>query len=117
MNSSPKARRISASSCRAACTTPRCARSNCSGLSDAFGDSQVPLYVLNVTYPLVDDEVTRFCAGKRAVLVIEEGQPDFIEQNLHCHPAQGGYANQSARQRRAADGGRVHGRGGDRRAC
>jgi indolepyruvate ferredoxin oxidoreductase alpha subunit len=53
------------------------------GLSNAFGDSQVPLYVLNVTYPLVDEEVKRFCLGKRAVLVIEEGQPDFIEQNLH----------------------------------
>ena len=54
------------------------------GLSDAFGDSKIPLYVLNVTYPLVDDEIKRFCAGKRAVLVIEEGQPDFIEQNLHA---------------------------------
>lgn len=53
------------------------------GLSNAFGDTQVPLYVLNVTYPLVDAEVQRFCAGKRAVLVIEEGQPEFIEQNLH----------------------------------
>ncbi len=52
-------------------------------LSNAFGDSQIPLYVLNVTYPLIDDEVKEFCAGKRAVLVIEEGQPDFIEQNLH----------------------------------
>ncbi len=28
-------------------------------------------------------EIKRFCAGKRAVLVIEEGQPDFIEQNLN----------------------------------
>ena len=40
--------------------------------------------MLNVTYPLVDEEVKRFCVGKRAVLVIEEGQPDFIEQNLHA---------------------------------
>jgi indolepyruvate ferredoxin oxidoreductase alpha subunit len=54
------------------------------GLSDAFGDTKVPLYVLNVTYPLIDEEVKRFCSGKRAVLVIEEGQPDFIEQNLHA---------------------------------
>jgi len=54
------------------------------GLSNAFGDSQIPLYVLNVTYPLIDEEVKEFCAGKRAVLVIEEGQPDFIEQNLHA---------------------------------
>ena len=54
------------------------------GLCSAFGDSQLPLYVLNVTYPLVGEEVRRFCAGKRAVLVIEEGQPEFIEQNLHA---------------------------------
>ncbi|HEV3199504.1 MAG TPA: indolepyruvate ferredoxin oxidoreductase subunit alpha [Bryobacteraceae bacterium] len=53
------------------------------GLSDAFGNTRVPLYVLNVTYPLVDDEIQHFCATKRAVLLIEEGQPDFIEQNLH----------------------------------
>ncbi|MFM1990897.1 MAG: hypothetical protein RJA99_3854 [Pseudomonadota bacterium] len=53
------------------------------GLADAFGRSRIPLYVLNVTYPLVDAEVTRFCAGKRAVLLVEEGQPDFIEQALN----------------------------------
>jgi indolepyruvate ferredoxin oxidoreductase alpha subunit len=54
------------------------------GLSNAFGDSKIPLYILNVTYPLVDDEIKRFCIGKRGLLVIEEGQPDFIEQNLHA---------------------------------
>ena len=54
------------------------------GLSDAYGNSRIPLYVLNVTYPLVDAEVVRFCTGKRAVLVVEEGQPDFIEQALHA---------------------------------
>jgi indolepyruvate ferredoxin oxidoreductase, alpha subunit len=54
------------------------------GLADAFGDTRIPMYVLNVTYPLVDEEVLRFCGAKRAVLVIEEGQPDFIEQNLHA---------------------------------
>jgi indolepyruvate ferredoxin oxidoreductase, alpha subunit len=53
------------------------------GLADAFGDTRIPLSVLNVTYPLVDAEVRRFCSGKRAVLIVEEGQPDFIEQNLH----------------------------------
>ncbi len=54
------------------------------GLADPFGNSKIPLYVLNVTYPLVDDEVRRFSDGKRGVLLIEEGQPDFIEQNLHA---------------------------------
>ncbi len=53
------------------------------GLADACGGTEVPLYVLNVTYPLLDDEVAGFCAGKRAVLIVEEGQPEFIEQNLH----------------------------------
>jgi indolepyruvate ferredoxin oxidoreductase alpha subunit len=54
------------------------------GLADPFGNSSIPLYVLNVTYPLVDDEIRRFSQGKRGVLLIEEGQPDFIEQNLHA---------------------------------
>ena len=48
--------------------------------ADIFGSSRIPLYVLNATYPLVPDEWARFCAGKRAVLVVEEGQPEFIEQ-------------------------------------
>ena len=52
------------------------------GLADAFGESRIPLYVLNVTYPIVDAQVTGFCAGKRAVLLVEEGQPAFIEQNI-----------------------------------
>lgn len=54
------------------------------GCSDAFGHTQIPLYVMNVTYPVVDDEIIDFCAGKRAVLLMEEGQPDFLEQNLHA---------------------------------
>jgi indolepyruvate ferredoxin oxidoreductase alpha subunit len=51
--------------------------------ADLFGASRVPLYVLNVAYPLVDDEVVAFCSGKKAVLMIEEGQPDFLEQNIN----------------------------------
>ncbi|GAB4172049.1 MAG: indolepyruvate ferredoxin oxidoreductase subunit alpha [Rhodocyclaceae bacterium] len=53
-------------------------------LADAFGASRIPLYVLNVTYPLVSDEVLRFCRGRRAVLVVEEGQPAFIEEALEA---------------------------------
>jgi len=52
------------------------------GLADAFGNTRVPVYVMNVTYPMVPDEITSFCAGKSAVLVVEEGQPDFIEQAI-----------------------------------
>jgi indolepyruvate ferredoxin oxidoreductase alpha subunit len=53
------------------------------GVADVFGESRIPLYVLNVTYPLVDAEFVRFCAGKRAILVVEEGQPEFIEQAVN----------------------------------
>ncbi|MBB4838537.1 indolepyruvate ferredoxin oxidoreductase alpha subunit [Sphingomonas kyeonggiensis] len=52
-------------------------------LSDAYGNTAIPVYVLNVTYPLIPDEVRDFCAGKRAVLVVEEGQPEFIEHELN----------------------------------
>ncbi|MFN0164705.1 MAG: thiamine pyrophosphate-dependent enzyme [Burkholderiales bacterium] len=49
------------------------------GLADAFGASAVPILCLNVVYPLVPEEITGFCAGKSAVLVVEEGQPEYIE--------------------------------------
>ncbi|WP_320669774.1 indolepyruvate ferredoxin oxidoreductase subunit alpha [Patulibacter defluvii] len=54
------------------------------GCSDPFGNTEVPLYVMNVTYPVVDDEIIEFCSGKRAVLLLEEGQPDYLEQNLNA---------------------------------
>lgn len=53
------------------------------GLSDIYGAAKIPIYCLNVTYPLILDEVTRFCAGKKAVLILEEGQPEFIEHELN----------------------------------
>ncbi|NIM42647.1 MAG: indolepyruvate ferredoxin oxidoreductase [Hydrogenophaga sp.] len=52
------------------------------GLADAFGESRIPMLVLNVTSPLVPEQLERFCEGKRAVLMIEEGQPEYIEQEL-----------------------------------
>jgi indolepyruvate ferredoxin oxidoreductase alpha subunit len=52
------------------------------GLADAFGGCDIPMLVLNVTYPLVPDQVVNFCKNKRAVLVVEEGQPEYIEQDI-----------------------------------
>ena len=52
------------------------------GLADAFGETDIPILVLNVTYPLVPEQVADFCIGKRAVLVVEEGQPEYIEQDI-----------------------------------
>jgi indolepyruvate ferredoxin oxidoreductase, alpha subunit len=54
------------------------------GLADIWGGTRIPLHVLNVTYPLVDEDLAAFCRGKRAVLMVEEGQPDFLEQALHA---------------------------------
>src|SRR4029453_15428050 len=53
------------------------------GLADVFGSLRVPLLVLNVVYPLVPEEITAFCGSKRAVLVVEEGYPDYIEQAVN----------------------------------
>ena len=54
------------------------------GLADAFGTGELPILVLNVTYPLVPDQLRDFCLRKRAVLVIEEGHPAFIEEALQA---------------------------------
>jgi indolepyruvate ferredoxin oxidoreductase, alpha subunit len=54
------------------------------GLADAFGEARIPIYALNVTYPLLPDEIRPFCAGKSAVLMVEEGQPAYIEDALHA---------------------------------
>lgn len=50
------------------------------GLADFQGASRIPVLVLNATYPLVPEEVAAFAAGKKALLIVEEGQPEFIEQ-------------------------------------
>jgi indolepyruvate ferredoxin oxidoreductase alpha subunit len=52
-------------------------------LADLYGASRLPIYVLNVAYPLMPEDVKDFCAGKRAVLVVEEGSPDYVEQQIN----------------------------------
>jgi indolepyruvate ferredoxin oxidoreductase alpha subunit len=37
---------------------------------------------MNVTYPLVPSEITAFASSKRAVLVVEEGQPAYLEDAI-----------------------------------
>jgi indolepyruvate ferredoxin oxidoreductase alpha subunit len=52
------------------------------GLADDFGASRIPILALNVVYPLVPDEMIEFSRNKKALLVVEEGQPEFIEQEI-----------------------------------
>jgi indolepyruvate ferredoxin oxidoreductase, alpha subunit len=79
-------------------------------LADLYGASRIPIYVLNVAYPLVPAEVKEFCATKRAVLVVEEGSPEYVEQQINvilrgaeiptrilgkgCLPKSGDYASE-----------------------
>jgi indolepyruvate ferredoxin oxidoreductase, alpha subunit len=53
------------------------------GLANAFGETDIPIYCLNATYPLIDDEVKGFCLDKEAILMIEDGQPEYIEQSIN----------------------------------
>ncbi len=54
------------------------------GLADIFGATQVPIYCMNVAYPMIPEEVVEFCAGKKRVLVVEEGQPAYIEDAVQA---------------------------------
>ena len=51
-------------------------------LADAFGNTDIPVLALNVVYPLVPEQISGFAAGKKAILVLEEGQPEFIEHEI-----------------------------------
>src|SRR6185503_13513987 len=54
------------------------------GLADAFGAARVPIYCMNVAYPMIPEEIVEFCSGKKRVLVVEEGQPAFIEDAVRA---------------------------------
>ena len=79
------------------------------GLADAFGDSQDS--ALRPERDLPADgrrDSSEFCAGKRAVLMIEEGPAGFHRAEPARHPAQGRRRDHSTRQGHAADGRRIH---------
>ncbi len=59
------------------------------GLSDAYGNTRVPIYCMNVAYPTIAAEVEEFCDGLDAVLVVEEGQPEYLEQSMSTVMARG----------------------------
>ncbi len=54
------------------------------GLADATGNSRVPLLILNAIHPLVPEQIEAFMAGKHHLLVVEEGNPAFIEQQIRA---------------------------------
>ena len=52
------------------------------GAADAFGNSDIPVYCMNMVYPLVTDEIVDFMKDKDSVLVVEEGNPNYIETQI-----------------------------------
>ena len=51
---------------------------------DVFGKTPVPLLVLNAIHPLVPAQITGFLKGKKSVLIVEEGNPAFIETQIRA---------------------------------
>lgn len=52
------------------------------GVGDAYGKTPISLLVLNAIHPLVPEQITDFLVGKDSVLVVEEGNPAFIEDGI-----------------------------------
>src|SRR6266550_608286 len=54
------------------------------GLATVHGRTPVPLLVLNVLHPIRSEELVGFLRGKRHVLVVEEGMPNYMHQELQA---------------------------------
>jgi indolepyruvate ferredoxin oxidoreductase alpha subunit len=64
------------------------------GAADALGNSELPLLVLNVVHPLVPEQIESFLRDKDHVLIVEEGNPAFIEQEVRALAQRAGLATQ-----------------------
>ncbi|KZL05045.1 indolepyruvate ferredoxin oxidoreductase [Pseudovibrio axinellae] len=51
-------------------------------LANIYGDTDVHILCLNAVYPLCESQILSFSEGKDAIFVIEEGQPNFMEQSI-----------------------------------
>ncbi len=52
------------------------------GAADAYGNTDIPVYCLNLVYPLIKDEIIDFVTGKNSILIVEEGNPNYIETQI-----------------------------------
>jgi indolepyruvate ferredoxin oxidoreductase alpha subunit len=52
------------------------------GEANLYGEARLPILNLNVTYPLVPEEIILFLRDKKAVLIVEEGMPNLIEEQI-----------------------------------
>ena len=61
------------------------------GAADAFGNTDLPLLILNAVFPLVPEQIASFLEDKDHVLVVEEGQPAFIEDEVRTFVQRGSH--------------------------
>jgi indolepyruvate ferredoxin oxidoreductase alpha subunit len=54
------------------------------GEADLTGASWIDILCLNVIYPLVPQEIADFLRDKREALIVEEGMPNLIEQEIRA---------------------------------
>ena len=54
------------------------------GEASLYGESRIPILNLNVTNPLVPEEIILFLRDKKAVLIVEEGMPNLIEEQIRA---------------------------------
>jgi indolepyruvate ferredoxin oxidoreductase alpha subunit len=52
------------------------------GEANLYGEARLPILNLNVTNPLVPEEIILFLRDKKAVLIVEEGMPNLIEEQI-----------------------------------
>ncbi len=52
------------------------------GEANLYGETRIPILNLNVTNPLVAEEIILFMRDKKAVLIVEEGMPNLIEEQI-----------------------------------
>lgn len=54
------------------------------GEANLYGESRIPILNLNVIHPLVPEEIVNFLRDKQAVLIVEEGMPNLIEEQIRA---------------------------------
>ena len=54
------------------------------GEADLYGGTNIPIFNLNVINPLVPEEIIGFLRDKEAVLIVEEGMPNLLEESIRA---------------------------------
>ena len=86
------------------------------GLADTYGETDIPLYVLNAVYPLVDDEFLSLLRGQGRRACRRGGPAQLHRAGLCRDAAQGRARHAAGRQGVPADGRRIYRPGHARRS-